>query len=330
MSCYLPISIRGTGRAIPDKVLTNDDFVKMLDTSDEWIRTRTGIRERHIAADGQSTVDLAAAAAQQAIENARIVPDDIDMIICATITPECITPATACFVQQRLGIARIPAFDVSAACSGFVYAMITASHFIGQGEVENVLIIGAECMSRFTDYTDRSTCILFGDGAGAAVIGRAQKEDQGIHYWDLGADGRLADVIITPAGGSRLPASHQTVEDKLHTLKMNGREVYKYVVVKMQEVIEQTMAAKELTPDDIAMVIPHQSNLRIIESATQKMGFPENKVFVNIDRYGNMSGASIGVALDEVMKGGFANPDQWIILAGFGAGMTWATALVKV
>lgn len=330
MSCHLPISIRGTGCAIPANVVTNDDFTKWVDTSDEWIRTRTGIRERRFVSDGQSTLDLAVEASRNAIADARITAGDIDLIICATITPEHPTPATACFLQNRLGLNTTPAFDISAACSGFVYAFIVGAHFISPGGYRNVLVVSPECMSRFTDFQDRGTCILFGDGAGAVVLGPAENPKQGIHHWLLGADGSGAAMIMVPAGGAREPASEQTVRERKHFMRMNGREVYKFAVTKMQEVIHGAMVSQKLGPDDIAMVIPHQSNLRIIESATQKLGFPAEKVYVNIDRYGNTSGASVGIALDEVRKAGQVRPGQWLLLAAFGAGLTWASALVKV
>lgn len=330
MTPYLSISIRGTGRAVPDQVLTNADLEKRLDTTDEWIRTRTGVRERRIASPEQSTLTLAVEASQKAIHDAGMIATDIDLILLATISPECPFPATACFLQEKLGIPNIPAFDISAACSGFVYAMINAAHFIHHGTYKNVLVVGAECMSRFTDYEDRGTCILFGDGAGAAVIGPGQKDGQGIYHCHMGADGTGAETICCPAGGARTPTSQQTLNDRGHFLKMRGREVYKFAVTKMQDVIGQAMASQGLRPEDIAMVIPHQSNLRIIESATQKLHFPAEKVYINIDRYGNTSGASVPVAMDEVLKDGKVKPGQWLLLVAFGAGLTWASALIKV
>ncbi len=330
MKPYLSMSIRGTGRAIPDGVLTNADFAGRLDTSDEWIVTRTGIRERRVVNNGESTLTLAEQAARAALDDARLTPADLDLILCATISPEYPFPATACFLQHNLGITNIPAFDISAACSGFVYGTILAAHFVHRGTYRNVLVIGAECMSRFTDYEDRSTCILFGDGAGAAVIGPAQAGDQGIYHCQMGADGGGAATICCPAGGARQPASIQTVNDRLHYLKMKGREVYKFAVTKMQEVIEQAMASQGLGPDDIAMIIPHQSNLRIIESATQRLGMPPEKVYINIDRYGNTSAASVPVAMDEVLRAGSVKRGQWLLLVAFGAGLTWASALIKL
>jgi len=330
MTTYLAISIRGTGRAVPDRVLSNADLERTLDTTDEWIVTRTGIRERRIVADGQSTLTLALEASEKALQDAGMRASDLDLILLATISPEYPFPATACFLQDKLGASNVPAYDISAACSGFVYGLINAAHFVHQGTYRNVLVVGAECMSRFTDYQDRGTCILFGDGAGAAIIGPAEQNGQGIYHCQLGADGSGAEMICCPGGGAREPASQRTVDQRMHFLKMRGREVYKFAVTKMQEVIEQAMASQNLGPDDIAMVIPHQSNLRIIESATQKLRFPPEKVYINIDRYGNTSGASVPVALDEVLRDGKVKRGQWLLLVAFGAGLTWASALIKV
>jgi 3-oxoacyl-[acyl-carrier-protein] synthase-3 len=330
MKTTLSMSILGTGRAVPGQVLTNADLERRLDTSDEWIRTRTGIRERRICGDGEGTLALATEASRQALADAGLTAADLDLIIFATITPEYPFPATACFLQDELGAGHIPAFDLSAACSGFVYALITAAHFVHQGTYRNVLVVSAECMSRFTDYEDRSTCILFGDGAGAAVIGPAERADQGVYYSMMGADGGGADMIVCPAGGSKEPASPKTVNERAHYLRMRGREVYKFAVTKMQEVIEETLVAGGIAADDVAMIIPHQSNLRIIESAQQRLGLSPERVYVNIDRYGNVSGASVAIALDEVRREGRLGAGDWLVLAGFGAGLTWASALIKL
>ncbi|MBN1490106.1 MAG: ketoacyl-ACP synthase III [Phycisphaerae bacterium] len=326
----MSISILGTGRALPDHVLTNADLENRLDTNDEWIRTRTGIQERRIVAAHESTLTLATDAAKDALDDAGLSASDLDLIICATISSEYPFPATACLVQEALGVTEIPAFDLSAACSGFVYGVIQAAHFVHHGTYRHVLVIGAEAMSRFTDYEDRGTCILFGDGAGAAIIGPAQRDGQGIHHTIMGADGSGARMIICPGGGAKEPASRRTVDERMHFLKMRGREVYRFAVTRMQQVIRDAMAAQGLGPEDVAMIVPHQSNLRIIESATEKLGLPPEKVWVNIDRFGNMSGASIPVALDEVMETGRIKPGDWILLAGFGAGLTWASALIRM
>ena len=322
--------IRGTGRAIPDRVLTNADFARCIDTSDEWIVTRTGIRERRVVSEGQSTLTLASQAARDALAHAGLTPADLDLIICATITPECPFPATACFLQNELGARQVPAYDINAACSGFVYALMNAAHMVHHGTCGNALVVGAECMSRFTDYEDRTTCILFGDGAGAVVIGRGQTREQGVYHYHLGADGSGAAAISCPAGGARLPASEQTVRDRQHFLKMRGREVYKFAVAKMQEVIEKAMQSQGLGPEDIAVIVPHQSNLRIIESATERLGLTKDKVYINIDRYGNTSAASVPVALDEIVKAGRVKPGDWVLLVAFGAGLTWGSSLIRM
>lgn len=326
----ISLAIRGTGSAWPDRVMTNADFEKTLDTSDEWIRTRTGIRERRICAPGEDTLTLARTASQRALADAGLSPVDLDMIILATCTPTVPVPATACFLQHELGCRQIPAFDVSAACSGFMYAFVTGTNFLAAGQARNILVVGAETMSAITDFEDRGTCILLGDGAGAAIIGPAQSADSGVYDTCLGADGSGAQMIWVPAGGSREPATARTVNERLHFLKMRGREVYKFAVTKMQSVIEEALARAGLIPSDLAMVIPHQSNLRIIESATERLGLPPEKVAVNIDRFGNTSAASIPLALDEARRTGRIKAGDWIILAGFGAGLTWGAVLIRL
>jgi 3-oxoacyl-[acyl-carrier-protein] synthase-3 len=324
----LPVKLLGTGRAVPSRVMTNNDFAKYLDTSDEWIVERTGIRERRIAADGETTAPLATTAGRQAMEEAGIDPKDVDLLIVATITPEVLFPATSCFVQRDLGCVNAAAFDISAACSGFLYALITASKFLQGGSWKTALVIGAECMSRVSDPQDRGTCVLFGDGAGAAVIQRASLSDgKGLLHHRMHADGRGAEMLYVPAGGTRRPASEQTVAAREHYLRMNGREIYKFAVSRMQEIIERTLCEAGVRPEQVDMVIPHQSNLRIIESARQKIGWPAEKMLVNIDRYGNTSAASIGIGLDEVRKAGCIGEGDLILLVAFGAGLTWASAL---
>jgi len=326
----LRMAIRGTGSAVPARVMANKEFETFLDTSDEWIRTRTGIRERRIAQDGETTACLAVDAAERALEDAGLTPRDLDLILCATITPELPFPATACLVQERLGLTDIPAFDISAACSGFVYGLVIAAHFVHQKTYRTILVIGAENMTRFTDFQDRTTCILFGDAAGAAVVTDAEDASQRMLYCSLGADGSGADMIWVPAGGARQPASIETVNQRLHYMKMKGREVYRFAVTKMQEVIEQTLQATGISPDELAMVIPHQSNVRIIESARQKIGLPPEKMCVNIDRYGNTSAASIPLALDELRRAGRLKRGDLVLMVAFGAGLTWASALVRL
>jgi 3-oxoacyl-[acyl-carrier-protein] synthase-3 len=323
--------IAGIGSYVPDTILTNDQLAGMVDTNDEWITQRTGIKQRRVIGQAEyGSAGLAARAARAACQAAKLDPSQLDMIICATITPETLCPATACYVQADLGAAKAVAFDISAACSGFIYAMAVGEKFIQSGSHKNVLVIGAETLTRFTDYTDRSSCILFGDGAGAAVLQPAPSgSDRGICYTTLHTDGTGGDLIYIPAGGSRLPASAQTVAGGQHFLKLRGREVYKFAVEKMQWLLEDCMRACNLSPQDVALVVPHQVNSRVIESAADKLKFPLEKVLVNIDRYGNTSSASIPIALDEAWRAGRIKPGDTVILIAFGAGLTWAGAVVK-
>jgi 3-oxoacyl-[acyl-carrier-protein] synthase-3 len=323
--------IAGSGSCTPQRRLTNADLEKLVDTNDEWIVQRTGIRERRVVSDGESTVTLALQAAQRALENAKITADDLDLIIVATLTPELITPSTACLLQEKLGIKRhIGAFDMGAACSGFVYSLATAAQFIQTGAFKNILVVGAETLTRIVDYTDRGTCILFGDGAGAVVLSATEDIHRGIQAFELGADGMDGEMLYVPAGGSRLPASAETIANRQHYLKMNGREIYKFAVHQMTNSLKKAMEACNLTAADVKLVVPHQVNQRIIDSATEKMGFPKDKVFVNIDRYGNTSAASVPLALDEALRGGACGKGDWIIMVAFGAGLTWASATVKL
>lgn len=324
------MAIRGTGSAWPDRVMTNADFEKTLETSDEWIRTRTGIRERRICAPGENTLTLARTASERALADAGLTPADLDLIVLATCTPAVPIPSTACLLQHELGCGPIAAFDVAAACSGFIYAMVTAGNYLASGQYRNILVVGAEAMSSVTDFEDRTTCILLGDGAGAAVIGPAENDTSGIYDICLGADGSGAQLIWVPAGGSREPASQKTMNERLHFLKMKGREVYRFAVTKMQEVIADAVARAGLKPSDLALVIPHQSNQRIIESAAEKLGLPLDKVVINIDRFGNTSAASVPLALDEARRSGRLKDGDWVILAGFGAGLTWGSLLIRL
>ena len=330
MAKLLRAAITGLGAVAPDKVLTNADFEKILDTSDEWITKRTGVKQRHVVSDGESTATLGAEAARRAMTDAGIDANQLDLIICATDTPEMIFPATACFIQEAIGARDVPAFDLSAACSGFVYALSTASKFIEAGAYKRILVIGAESLSRFSDYTDRSSCIIFGDGAGAAVLEATDNPDRGVQYSVLHADGTGWNYIHIPAGGSRQPASEQTVADRGHFIKMQGREVYKFAVEKMQWLIGDCMEKCGLSIDDIDMVIPHQVNIRIIHSAAKKFHLPLDKVFINIDRYGNTSSASIPLAMTEAKDEGLIKEGSTVVLVAFGAGLTWAGAVVKM
>ncbi len=322
--------IKGTGRYLPEKILTNHDFEKFLDTSDEWITTRTGIKTRHIADDNQATADLAFYAAEKAISNAGIDKTDIDLIIVATFTPHMPLPSTACFVQEKLGIEGCGAFDISAACSGFVYGLSIAKQFVTAGVYKNVLLIGAETMSRFTDYKDRGSCILFGDGAGAVVISAQEDTNRGIFYTKLAADGKGWPLLHIPAGGSLKPASVETVEGREHYIKLKGREIYKFAVQKMQALIEDAIKDNGLTIDDIKMIVPHQVNKRITDSACEHIGFPTEKVFLNISQVGNTSAASIPIALDQAIEEGKIQENDIILMVAFGAGLTWASAMLKL
>jgi 3-oxoacyl-[acyl-carrier-protein] synthase-3 len=326
----LPIQFCGTGMYVPQEVLTNQYFADYLDTSEDWILTRTGIRERRRAAPDECTSTLAVKAAQEAIDDAGISLDDIDVLICATATGDCSFPATAAYVQAKLGASEIPAFDVGAACAGFLYGCAVASGFLVSGLYERALVIGAETLTRFTDYEDRSTAVLFGDAAGAAVLARSADPETAILYWDLGCEGSRADHICAPAGGSRLPASKTTVAERLHYLHMRGREVYKFAVLKMQQLVEHALEVTGLTPDDLKLVIPHQSNMRIIESVREKLGLPMEKMAVNIDRYANTSAASIPTALDTARRDGTLQKGDLVLMVAIGAGLTWSTMLVRL
>jgi len=323
-------AIIGIGSYLPEKVLSNTDFEKFLDTSDEWITTRTGIKQRRVAADTESTMDLATNAARKAIEDARIDPNLIELIVVSTFTPDMPLPSTACFVQQTLGLKNCAAFDIAAACSGFIYGLTTGSQFIRSGQYKNVLVIGAESITRVTDYKDRGSCILFGDGAGAVVLSATTEPGRGVRYTKLAADGDGWNLLYIPGGGSKTPASAQTVENRDHYIKLNGREVYKFAVHKMQMLIEDAMEQCKLTVEDIAMVVPHQVNQRIIDSACSHCGFPVEKVFINIDRTGNTSAASIPIALDEAKRTGKIKAGDTILMVAFGAGLTWGSAVVKM
>jgi len=324
------IKIAGIGSYLPERVMTNTDFEKFLDTSDEWIRTRTGIRERRIAENGEDALTMAKEASLRALNDAKLTAQDLDLIIVATSTPCVPLPATACYLQNELGCLGIAAFDISAACSGFVYALINGSFLMASGRYRHALIVGAEKMSSITDFDDRGICILLGDGAGAVVIAPADNDTSGLYNHCMGSDGSGAPMLCVPAGGSTTPASADTVDQGLHYLKMNGREVYKFAVVKMQEVIAETIDKSGIGTDDLALIVPHQSNQRIIESAANKLGIPMSKFVINIDRCGNTSAASIPLALDEAYRQNRVKPGDWILLVGFGAGYTWASALIRI
>lgn len=330
MTKPLRAAITGLGAAIPDKVMTNADFEKILDTSDEWIAQRTGIRQRRVAGPGESTATLGIEASKRALANAGLEAGQLDLIICATITPEMVFPATACFIQEGLGVKEIPAFDISAACSGFIYGLTIARGLIETGLHKRILIVGAETLSRFSDYTDRTSCILFGDAAGAAVLEGTEDLSRGVQYTVLQADGAGWDFIYVPAGGSREVTSQASLDGRRHYIKMRGRDVYKFAVEKMQWLMEDCMTRCGLSAEQIDVVIPHQVNLRIIASAAEKFNFPMEKVYINIDRYGNTSAASIPLAMDEARQAGLIKNGSTLLLVAFGAGLTWAGAVVKM
>jgi 3-oxoacyl-[acyl-carrier-protein] synthase-3 len=326
-----PISaiIAGTGSCLPERRLTNDQLAQMVDTNDAWIVQRTGIRERRIAAEGESTATLAAAAARRALDAAGITAADLDLIICGTITPEMAFPSTACFVAMSLGLTSTPAFDISAACSGFIYTLDTAASFIKAGRYRTVLVLGAETLSRITDYTDRGSCILFGDGAGAVVLRASAEEKRGLLYSSLHADGHGWEMLHCPPG-SRHPATSAMLAERGQYMKIKGREVYKFAVSRFEQLIEDAMRVCELKPEDVKLIVPHQVNLRIIDSAMEKLGLGMDKAFVNIDKYGNTSAASIPIALDEAVRGGKLTTGDVVIFVAFGAGLTWANAVVRM
>jgi 3-oxoacyl-[acyl-carrier-protein] synthase-3 len=320
--------IAGTGSYLPDKRLTNDDLATMVDTNDQWIIQRTGIKERRIAAVHESTASLATNAARKALDAAGLEAKDLDLILCATITPEMGFPSTACFVAAGLGLTSTPAFDLAAACSGFIYALETATAFVKSGRYKNVLVMGAETISRITDYKDRGSCILFGDGAGAVIVQRSPDPKAGVQYTSIHADGHGWELLhLKP--GSRHVLDETLLSDRDQFIKLKGREVYKFAVVRFEELIKDAMRKCELTVDQVALIIPHQSNLRIIESAMDKLGFPMEKAFVNIDKYGNTSAASVPIALDEARRTGRIKTGDYVLFVAFGAGLTWSNAVVK-
>ncbi len=326
-SKFKNVGIVGLGCYLPKKVLTNKDLEGIVDTSDEWITTRTGIKERRIAAAHESTSILATNAAQEALKNAKIKPEELELIIVATITPEMPFPATACFVQDLLKAKNAACFDISAACAGFVYGLVVAQQFISAGIYKNALVIGAEKLSCVTDWKDRNTCVLFGDGAGAAVL--APVENGGILSSYLGSDGSLSELLMMPAGGSRNPASKETVENREHFIKMRGNEVFKLAVRIMSDAACKALKECELTVDDIDCFIPHQANLRILDAVARKMRLPLEKIYFNVASYGNMSSASTAVALCEAFQAGRIKPGNIVVLDAFGAGLVWGSCVIQ-
>jgi 3-oxoacyl-[acyl-carrier-protein] synthase III len=322
------VRILGTGRYAPEKVLTNLDLEKMVDTSDAWITERTGIKQRHIAAPGEFTSDMAEIASRRALEAAGIDAAELDLIIVGTISGDMPMPATATFLQEKLGAGPCPAFDVSAACAGFLYGLTIAEKMIAGGAARKALVVGVELLSRLVDWSDRTTCVLFGDGAGAVVLGRSTDE-RGILATHLAADGRHARSLLIPGGGSASPASQATLALKMHHVKMNGPDIFKAAVKHLCGSSKKVMDDLEAQPDDIDWVIPHQANLRILDQVSQRIGVPMSRFYLNIDRYGNTSSASVPIALDESVRAGLVKPGQTLLFCALGAGVSWGAAIVR-
>ena len=320
--------IIGVGAYAPKRVLSNADLERMVDTSDEWIVQRTGIRQRHIADETEATSDLAIKAAQQALERANLVPEDIEFIVVGTTTPDMIFPSVGNIVQHRLGCRRAGSVDMMAACAGSIYGLVTGSQFIQTGKYKRVLCIGAETLSKITDFTDRGTCIILADAAGAAVL-EATDEDRGIIDVDLYSDGQYWELLYQPAGGSRHPATAETVANRMHYAKMKGNEVFKVAVRMFAECAEKILTRNGFTADDVSLFIPHQANLRIIEAASKRVNLPMDRVFVNVDRYGNTGAASIYVALEEALAAGRIKRGDLVLTAAFGGGFAWGAALMR-
>jgi 3-oxoacyl-[acyl-carrier-protein] synthase III len=322
------VSIIGTGSYVPKKVLTNEDLSRIVDTNDEWITTRTGIKERRIAAKDEQTSDMAAKAALKAIEQAKISPAEIDLILVATATPDMLFPATACFVQKKIGATKAACLDISAACAGFLFGLEIAQQFITSHTHDTVLVIGAEKLTSITDWTDRNTCVLFGDGAGAAVL-RHRGSTHGVISTHIGSDGQYTDILFMPGGGSRCPITRENVDLNLHTIHMIGKEVYKQAVSAMLKAAKKTLDQAGLAIEDIACIIPHQANVRIIEAIADRLGISREKMFVNLDRYGNTSAAAVAIALDEANRSGRIKPGDYILMVVFGGGLTWASTVIE-
>jgi 3-oxoacyl-[acyl-carrier-protein] synthase-3 len=321
------VGIFGIGSRVPERVLTNADIEKLVETSDEWIVTRTGISERRIAAEGEATSDLATGAAVQALEHAGVSPMDVDLVIVATITPDMPFPAVSNLVQDRIGARRAAAFDLSAGCSGFIYGLATAAQFIQSGLYRHVLVVGADVLSRVVDWKDRSTCVLFGDGAGAAVLGPVAA-GEGMLSFDLGSDGSGAELLCVQAGGSRLPASAATIEAMQHTIRMNGSEVFKFAVRAIEESTRRALDRAGLTTADLDCFIAHQANLRILDAAAKRLELPPEIVFNNVHKYGNTSAASVPIAMVEALAEGRIRVGDTLALVGFGAGLSWASTIL--
>jgi 3-oxoacyl-[acyl-carrier-protein] synthase III len=327
MSADRHAAVVGLGSVLPDRAVPNTYFETLVDTSDEWIRERTGIEERHFADEGEATSDLATGAARLALESAGLAPGQIDLIVCATLTPDTPIPSAAVWVQRKLGVTA-PAFDVNAACAGFSYGLSTGTAFIESGQAETVLVMGAEILSRVMDYTDRGTSILFGDGAGAVVL--RPSEEPGIIGSVLGADGRAAEILMIPAGGSAMPASHETVDARDHSIRMpNGRDVFKRAVVEMSNACRQLLEKSGYGPDDVDVLIPHQANARIMIAVGERLGIDESRAVIDVATVGNTSAASIPIALDRAWRAGRVREGDLVLLTSFGAGLAWGANLIR-
>ena len=328
-SSHPSVVIKGTGSYAPAKIMTNDDLASLVDTSNEWIFTRTGIRERRIASESENASDMGVEAARRAIQDAGLDPSDIDLVIVATMTPDMPFPSTSCIIQTKLGIPSAACMDVSAACSGFLYIMEVAASMLGSGRYKNALIVGTEKLSSILDWTDRTTCVLFGDGAGAAILSPSDEPNTGIIDFKLGADGAKGDLLFMPGGGCAQPASTTSLGNNAHFLKMRGKEVFKHAVRVMGKSAKEILSQNHLTPEDISCVIPHQANYRIIEAISDRLHVPMERFYLNMDKYGNTSAASIPIALDEARRARKIEPNSATLMVAFGAGLTWGAALVR-
>lgn len=324
----LKARIVGTGRSLPEKVLTNFDLEKIVDTSDEWIRTRTGISERRIASENESLSDFATGAAKNALEMAGVKPEEVDLILLATVTMDQPIPASSCFVQHRIGAVNAAAFDFQAGCTGFIYGLSIADQYIRAGAAKKVLLIGGEVLSKVLDWKDRATCVLFGDGCGAVLLS-AEPGDRGLLSTSIHSDGSMADFITLPGGGSKIPTSHKSVDDNLHVVKMMGNETFKVAVRRIEGACREALEHASLQPEQVRWFIPHQANTRIIGAVADRLGWPEEKLYINIDRIGNTSAGSIPIALDEVVRDGKVKENEVLIFSAFGAGLTWGSSVVR-
>ena len=322
------VSIVGTGSYLPEKILTNEDLSRIVDTSDEWITTRTGIKQRRIAAKDENTSDMAAKAALKALEQAKVSAKDVDLILVATATPDMLFPATACFVQKKIGATNAACLDISAACAGFLFGIEIAQQFITSHTHDTVLVIGAEKLTSITNWTDRNTCVLFGDGAGAAVL-QHRGSAHGVISTHIGSDGQFTDILFMPGGGSRCPITRDNVDLNLATIHMTGKDVYKQAVIAMLSAAQKALDQAGLSIHDIACVIPHQANLRIIEAIADRLDIPVEKFYVNLDRYGNTSAAAVAIALDEANRSSRIKPGDYVLMVVFGGGLTWASTIIE-